>query len=417
MILGGASNSIDLGTGQNVIILTSSSTALNGLSDTALTNVALISATRAAAGVTINLANQTENSNIMGSAFADTLTGGSGNDGLRSGGGADSLTGGFGNDVFVFDSASDLHMASTISGENGYDAISFEAVATLTDADFQHATGIENLGLWHGSTAILGAHARAAGIATVSLQGTGGATSLMTESNGPTSLTVQAVTLPQNTELMLAGPAALMVTDLVGDIAAGGLTGPLNVTTRDAADNGISITTGSGVTTVTANVSNDTISVNAAALADNVVLSLAGSANFKATSLRGDVTATAVSGTLDLTTAAVPGLSVSTGGGGANSIHAEALSAGQSLTMTGSDAATVSLSAGNLAARTYAGHLSVYGGSDDNVINTGTGDDTVTGDGGNDVIDGGAGTDTVVFSGNRSRLHRHFEWLDLYGHR
>ena len=42
-----------------------------------------------------------------------------------------------------------------------------------------------------------------------------------------------------------------MVTGLVGDIAAGSLTGALTVTTGDATDNTISITTGSAATSIT----------------------------------------------------------------------------------------------------------------------------------------------------------------------
>ena len=55
-----------------------------------------------------------------------------------------------------------------------------------------------------------------------------------------------ATALAQNTALTLVGSAAEVVTGLVGDIAAGSLTGALTVTTGDAADNGISITTGCG---------------------------------------------------------------------------------------------------------------------------------------------------------------------------
>ena len=64
-------------------------------------------------------------------------------------------------------------------------------------------------------------------------------------------MTVNATSLAQNTALTLTGSAAEVVTGLVGDIAAGSLTGTLNVTTGDATDNGISITTGSAATSIT----------------------------------------------------------------------------------------------------------------------------------------------------------------------
>ena len=58
------------------------------------------------------------------------------------------------------------------------------------------------------------------------------------------------------------------MTGLVGNIAAGSLTGALTVTTGDAADNSsISITTGSAATSITASGAGDTVTVNAAALA------------------------------------------------------------------------------------------------------------------------------------------------------
>ena len=57
------------------------------------------------------------------------------------------------------------------------------------------------------------------------------------------------------------------MTGLVGDIAAGSLTGALMVTTGNAADNGISITTGSAATSITASGASDIVTVNATALA------------------------------------------------------------------------------------------------------------------------------------------------------
>ena len=50
-------------------------------------------------------------------------------------------------------------------------------------------------------------------------------------------VTVDATALAQNTALTLAGSAAEVVTGLIGDIAAGSLTGALTVTTGDATDN------------------------------------------------------------------------------------------------------------------------------------------------------------------------------------
>ena len=69
---------------------------------------------------------------------------------------------------------------------------------------------------------------------------TGSAATSITASGASDVVTVNATALAQNTALTLAGSAAEVVTGLVGDIAAGSLTGALTVTTGDATDNGIS---------------------------------------------------------------------------------------------------------------------------------------------------------------------------------
>ena len=68
---------------------------------------------------------------------------------------------------------------------------------------------------------------------------TGSAATSITDSFNTDTVTVTATALAQNTALTLAGSAAEVVTGLVGDIAAGSLTGALTVTTGNAADNGI----------------------------------------------------------------------------------------------------------------------------------------------------------------------------------
>ena len=115
-------------------------------------------------------------------------------------------------------------------------------------------------------------------------------------------MTVNAALLAQNTALTLTGSAAEVVTGLVGDIAAGSLTGALTVTTGDATDNGISITTGSAATSITDSFNTDTVTVNATALAQNTALTLAGSAAEVVTGLVGDIAAGSLTGTLNVTT-------------------------------------------------------------------------------------------------------------------
>ena len=93
-----------------------------------------------------------------------------------------------------------------------------------------------------------------------------------------------------------------MVTGLIGNIAAGSLTGALTVTTGDATDNTISITTGSAATSITDSFNTDTVTVTATALAQNTALTLIGSAAEVVTGLVGDIAAGSLTGALTVTT-------------------------------------------------------------------------------------------------------------------
>jgi hypothetical protein len=118
---------IDLGGGSNdTINLTSTSADLNtlGATDVSIAGVEFISASTAAASVTIDLHGQSEGFTLTGSTNADTLTGGSGvdtvnggngNDIITGGANADNLIGGLGADSFIIASASDL-AGDTIDG-------------------------------------------------------------------------------------------------------------------------------------------------------------------------------------------------------------------------------------------------------------------------------------------------------------
>src|SRR6202030_566024 len=120
-------------------------------------------------------------------------------------------------------------------------------------------------------------------------------------------------------------------------------------------------------------------------------------AGFTVTGLQGDVTASSVSGALNVTTVDVAsGLSIATGSG-SNTIDATALTAGQTLSLTGSSAATVTLNAGNLSAGSYSGNITVTGGASANTITVGSGGSTITGGGGADLLTGGSGNDIFNF--------------------
>src|SRR5207249_2632858 len=119
---------------------------------------------------------------------------------------------------------------------------------TLIDSDFGHVSGVQNLQLiGAGDLVTLGSAAQAAGITTV-ITGTG---ALNLTDTGSTALTVNAAALGNNTILTLSGSSAESVTGLQGDVNASGLTGTLSVTAaHNTTDHGISITTGSGATSI-----------------------------------------------------------------------------------------------------------------------------------------------------------------------
>ena len=189
---------------------------------------------------------------------------------------------------------------------------------------------------------------------------TGSAATSITASGASDIVTVHASVLAQNTLLTLTG---------TGGVRGGRpgrrperlwLGGTLTVTTGDASDNGISITTGSATTSITDNSSNDTVTVNASAVIDNTTVTLSGSADFAVTGLKGDLAATGVTGDLSVTTVDVAsGLTIATGSG-SNTIIATALLSGHVLTLTGSGAVAVTLGAGDLSASTLYGRYNRY---------------------------------------------------------
>ena len=82
-------------------------------------------------------------------------------------------------------------------------------------------------------------------------------------------------------------------------------------------------------------------------------------------------------------------------GAASQSVNANALTEAQTLTLTGSVAATVSLVAGDLTSGSYTGALTVTATTGTNEITTGSGNDLITGGDGVNTITTGGGTDTV----------------------
>ncbi len=189
---------------------------------------------------------------------------------------------------------------------------------------------------------------------------TGSGASSVTASGANDTIAVNATLLANNTTLTLAGSATEVVSGLVGNINATSLTGALSVTTGDATDNTIAITTGSGATAISDNFSSDTVTVNATALAQNTLLTLAGSAAETVTGLVGNLNAGSLTGALSVTTgdASDNGIAITTGSGATSisasgnsdvvTVDASALAENATLTLSGSAAEVVTGLVGNL---------------------------------------------------------------------
>ena len=141
-LIGHASDTLDGGAGVDTVRFDAS---VSGLSDKMLLNVEVIEITNAGAG-SYDFSSQTEALTITGTGYADTITGGAGNDVITGGDGADSLMGGAGNDSLYVDGGDAL-----IDGGSGTDTAYFSAnVASgaLTDLEFKN---VENVVIVDGS--------------------------------------------------------------------------------------------------------------------------------------------------------------------------------------------------------------------------------------------------------------------------
>ena len=339
-----------------------------------------------------------------------------------------------GNDTFSFASEAAVSAAALINGDGGAtDALKLTAAATLSDADFAHVQAIEILGLTGASSVTLGPNASAAGITTVTI---GNSNTSVTDTNSG-ALAITATALPAGSILTLAGTSTDTVTGLVGNLSATGDSGGLTVTatgtgaqniatgsgnisiadsaagsvTVDAAALGTntlaltgtaaktvnnlagnvvitgaakvavnangsgaqSVTTGNGITTIVANGSGAITVNNANAKGSANTLTLSGTETETVNSLAQNLVASGLSGNLNATTT-INGLSI-TPGTGMNTINAGAMTG--TLTLTGSNGATVSAMGGNLNASTNSGTISVTTTGAAQSVTTGSGATTI----------------------------------------
>jgi Ca2+-binding RTX toxin-like protein len=120
---------------------------------------------------------------------------------------------------------------------------------------------------------------------------TGSAATSITDNFSTDTVTVNASTLANNAVLSLVGAANDVVTGLIGDVSATGLTGSLTVTVaQNNIDHGILIHTGSGTASITDNFSTDTVTVIGTSSPNTIKMS--GGANFFVTGAGGADTLT-----------------------------------------------------------------------------------------------------------------------------
>ncbi|MEB3332516.1 MAG: hypothetical protein VKI83_08500 [Synechococcaceae cyanobacterium] len=313
---------------------------------------------------------------VLGSSAADTIT--------ASTSGDVNLQGNGGNDTFNVTIAG-LTSTDSIDGGNGSDQLVFTDAGTISDSQFTNVTLVESVTLTGATSLTAGTEASQAGIATV-VSGTGNTTVNTTLAGY--DLTVDAASLADSASLTLSGSASsndFTVNSLIGTVLAAGTSGSLSITTGDAADNAIGVTTGSGATTITAGSSSDSLSVNADALLDNTTLAINGSATYSVTNLEGNLDASGASGSLSVTYSNVTdnGATFTSGSG--------------NVTVSGGDATdTVTVTGLSTNGQTFNAQASTSNFN----ITAGANTQTITGSNtGSDTVDGGSGTDTLSYAG------------------
>ncbi|MBD2547989.1 hypothetical protein H6G65_00010 [Microcystis elabens FACHB-917] len=350
--------------------------------------------------VVVNLATDTATATGGISGF-ETVLGSSGNDTITASTSGDvNLQGNGSNDTFKFTVAG-LTSGDTIAGGDGSDRIVFTDAGTINDAQFTNVSSVESLTLTGASTISAGTEASEAGIATIN---TGNGATTVNSTLAGYDLTVNATSLGDGNSLTLTGNAAtndFTVTGLNGSVLASGTSGTLTINTADAADNGISISTGTNTTTITASGGGDIVTVDADAMADNTTLDINGSATFSVSNLEANTDASGTSGNVNLAyTDVSDNAALITTGTGATTvsgttsgdtltINATSLAQNTTLTASGDAQQVVTNLVGDISATALTGTLTVTtaDAADNGIsISTGTNTTTITASGGGDIV-------------------------------
>lgn len=369
--------------GSGLIQATDFAVNMTGMTSIGASDVNVIVTASAAANQTINTGGGADSITISAITTVATVDAGAGNDTIYSGanlGATDVINGGADTD--------------TLSASN-------TTVTLTTDANL---TNVENITLTADSTTLnISGQTEAFTITTANgtnaITTTGSYANNVTGGSGVETLTVDSyaamvalatVDLNGGTDILAISAADLTIVDAgftgLSEIETLRLTGASTaVLGANATATGIAtVDTGTGATSITSTQTALTIVDD---VADNSTLTLAGSANYTITGVVSNITSTST-GNMAVTMAAVATSTVAfgTSTAGTHSVNADALTDEQILTLTGSDAASVSLEAGDLFASDYVGNLTVTATTGSNVITTGAGADIITGGAGHDTI-------------------------------
>jgi Ca2+-binding RTX toxin-like protein len=125
-------------------MLKTSSSFLISATDLQLVSVEVISGASATSGITINMGNQFETLNIIGSTYyGSNLTGGFGSDVITGGRGNDIITGGRGSDTLTGNGGADVFVFNTLLGASNIDYITdFNALDDKIYLDRNFFTGL-----------------------------------------------------------------------------------------------------------------------------------------------------------------------------------------------------------------------------------------------------------------------------------
>ena len=394
----GTETSIDGGSGSDTLVLATS----GGITSI---NFVVAAGSDQTVGDTVSVANfenldasvLTTALTVVGSAAANTITTGSGNDTIDGGGGADVINGGGGNDTAFYYGAE-----TSIDGGTGTNTLILRAATTVNLADADQTSGdtaavanfqnvdASSLAIGVSLTGSSGANTLTGGAGNDSIDGGGGA-DVIAAGGGDDTVTYRGTEVSVDggsgvDTLVMAATGGTSAVDLsvaagadqtTGDTAnvrnfenvdAGALTTAISVTGSTSAN---TITTGSGDDTINGNGGGDI--VNAGTGNDTVAYwgsetSIDGGTGSNTLLLR-------VGGTINLANA----------------------------DQTVSDIANVT-NFQNVDASGLSGGASITGSSGVNIITGSGAGDNIDGGGGADVINTGGGNDTVVYRGTEASI-------------